>query len=363
MGISGVSRRYAISFAIVVFFGCGGPPQNASMLGPPDAAGPPPDSAPSSGNDAGAGDAPVAPGCAAPGALAEGKPNEDYVIDGERLFAMQAAPGARWAWRVTGGPCDQMYARLDQPTSFILQGSETPQLTIHPTQVGDYTVHVTIDPGDPVQAAFDCTFVIHIAGSGLRVELCWPSQEVDKLDLHLHRPGTRTDWFDANDDCYFMNCGAGSFYRPPWGNPSTPDASCFDGEVGPPSGIDLACPNPRLDLDNNFEPGRLPDATDIDSPDDGGTYRVMADYFSGLHVTYPMTNIYCQGRLIASFGGGPDLEPHLDDSGDGAFGSMWHVADVTTHVDAAHFTRCEVTPLHPPGQTTGFDVRIGDLDY
>ena len=35
---------------------------------------------------------------------------------------------------------------------------------------------------------------------------------------------------------------------------------------------------------------------------------------------------------------------------------MWRVADVTTHIDGAGETTCDVEPVHPPGTTTGYDV-------
>jgi hypothetical protein len=42
---------------------------------------------------------------------------------------------------------------------------------------------------------------------------------------------------------------------------------------------------------------------------------------------------------------------------------MWRIADVTTHVDASGITSCDVVALHPPGTTTGYDVRVGDTRF
>jgi hypothetical protein len=318
------------------------------------------DAAPDAAIDARAPDRPPPDGppglaCPAPGALADGRPLEDYVIDGTRIFTGEALG---WRWTVTGGPCDELFASQGKPTSMTLTGTETATLTIRPTQVGDYTVHVLIDTAGGV---LDCTFVVHIAGPGLRVELCWPTSGVDDLDLHVHRPGSTAAWFHMNDDCYYLNCGGYSLSHVDWGYPGSPMTSCFDGAIGP-SGAAGVCPNPRLDQDNVDQPGH-PEYTNIDRPDNRATYRVMASYFGGIEPAFPMASIYCQGRLVATFGRAPDLVPGFELSSGSGDGSMWRIADITTRVDAAGVTTCEIAALHPPGQRTGYDVRAGDLTY
>jgi hypothetical protein len=129
--------------------------------------------------------------------------------------------------------------------------------------------------------------------------------------------------------------------------------------------VGLLCPAPgsmptRLDTDS-VDPS-YPEDTSIDLPEDGATYRVMANYYNGDGATLPMTNIYCQGQLVATFGQAPDTVSEFDTPGFEG-GSMWRVADVTTHVDAASITTCDVAALHPAGQTTGYDVRVDDQTY
>jgi hypothetical protein len=287
----------------------------------------------------------VALACPAPGSLPAARPWHDYVIDGTMFFA-----GAvhSWSWTVTGGPCEDLFTSEALPPSFTLTGADTSQLTFNSTQVGDYTVHVTIvtAAGDTL----DCTFVVHVAGTGLRVELCWDLSAVADIDLHVHRPHTTTAWFTANEDCYYLTCGNAADHvnsYVDWGYPKTPPDKCDALWTN----INGECLNPRLE-DDSTDP-TFPEDMSIDLPEDGGTYRVMADYFiGGLGATFPIANIYCQGHLVASFGQAPDMVPGFDTDGY-ENGSMWRVADVTTHVDAAGITTCDVAALHPAGQTTG----------
>ena len=93
----------------------------------------------------------------------------------------------------------------------------------------------------------------------------------------------------------------------------------------------------------------------------------MAHYFSSESfgdATHPMANVYCQGRLVASFGQPPDLVQGFDMPGANADGSTWRVADIVTHVDATTgVTTCDVQALHPPGQSAGYDVRLDDMSF
>jgi hypothetical protein len=298
--------------------------------------------------------------CPDPGALPDGHTFQDYVIDGAKLFDGTARS---WSWTVTGGPCEQLFAATGKASGFSLTGGDTPQLTFTPTEVGDYTVNLTIVTlaGDTLS----CSFVIHIAGTGLRVELCWDTSGFDDVDLHVHGPpgpsGPASSWF-TDDDCYYQNCKAVSATHLDWGYPMSPLDEC----AGAPDGAawtDLGgCINPRLDIDNIVIPGR-PENVTIDQPQDGAIYRVMANYFLGDGVPHPLVNVYCQGHLVASYGQAPDLVPGFDTPGADGGGSMWRVVDVTTHVDAAGITICDLQALHPVGQNSGYDVRVGDSTY
>ena len=42
---------------------------------------------------------------------------------------------------------------------------------------------------------------------------------------------------------------------------------------------------------------------------------------------------------------------------------MWRAVDVTTRVNAAGETRCELNEVHPPGATSGYDVTIDNVRY
>jgi hypothetical protein len=276
----------------------------------------------------------------------------DYVIDGTRLFSGEARS---WTWTVTGGPCDQLFTSQGNPTGYTLAGSQTSRLTFTPAQVGDYTVHVAIATAD---GSLECTFIVHVAGTGLAFELCWDTTGVSDLDLHVHAPHTTADWFDDNDDCFYRNCSTPSLTRVSWGYPGSPLSACR-GDL-PSEAVD--CPNPRLELENVYDLGHA-EITVIDDPENGATYRVMANYFGGDTPTLPIANVYCQGRLVASFGQAPDTVARFRIGGGDGGGSMWRIADVTTHVDAAGSVTCDVAGLHPAGAATGYDVRDGDATF
>src|SRR6185295_17223265 len=198
-----------------------------------------------------------------------------------------------------------------------------------------------------------------------RVELCWDTTGMDDVDLHLHAPHSTSDWFTL-DDCYYHDCKAASARHVDWGYARSPLSECEGGPEGPAWTTLGSCINPRLDLDNIDTPGRT-EAIHVDTPETGATYRAMASYYGtyqlGNPSTHPMTNVYCQGHLVASFGQFPDVVPGFDWPDIDANGSMWRVADITTHVNADGVTTCDVAALHPAGSTTGYDVRAGDPSF
>jgi hypothetical protein len=318
--------------------------------------------------------------CPAPGSMPDGQPFQNYVIDGTMFY-----PGATtsWSWTVEGGPCDTLLSSTTNPpkTSFTLTGANTSQLTLYPTLSGDYKVTVTITAADGT--VYTCTFIVHIAGPGLRFELCWDTTGQADIDLHVHKDGTTTPWFTTNlngnnvnnEDCYYMNCKANAHYcaLPPiicpsdtvdWGSAYQPSplSEC----QGSPEGAEWAmvgnCHNPRLDIDNISEAGR-PENVNVDVPLNNSTYRAMVHYYGGSVTTHPMVNVYCGGRLKATYGQAPDEVSGFTAGGGFGAGPMWRVVDVTTQVSGGVTTDCTLAPLHPSGQTTGYWVTNDDRSY
>ena len=312
--------------------------------------------------------------CPAPGSMPDGSPFQNYVIDGTQFFSGAVAS---WQWDVSGGPCDRLFTTTTTPLrqTYTLTGANTSMLTLRPTLSGDYTVHVRIVTPDGT--VHECTFIVHIAGPGLRIEMCSNRTANTDIDLHVHRPGTTTPWFSTvvggtgsstainSDDCYYMNCKATTFAAsgsPNWGYPNSPLAECSGGPEGAQWTTLGYCRNPRLDIDSISANG-VPENINIDTPQNNGTYRVMAHYYSGTGIALPMVNVYCGGQLLGSYGAAPDVVPGFDQSGGFGGGDMWRVVDATPTVVAGVTTGCTLTPLHPPGMTTGYYVTTGNRTY
>jgi len=296
-----------------------------------------------------------------PSTMPDGHPFQDYIIDGTMFFP---GPAASWQWDVTGGPCDRLLGN----TSFTLTGQTTPRLTFHPTLSGDYTVHVRIVGTDG--QVYECTFIVHIVAPGLRVELCWDTTGRSDIDLHLHKPGATSGWFDdrspagQHDDCYYPNRKAYATPpdRPNWGYPTSPLSECEGGPEGEYWRDRGACDNPRLDIDNISTPN-IPENINVDRPANNATYRVMVHYYGGSVETHPLVNIYCGGHLLGTYGQAPDQLAGFNHGEGESSGLMWRVVDVTTHVTGADTTGCDLTALHPPGVPGGFYVTNDNTDY
>lgn len=312
--------------------------------------------------------------CPAPGdpRVPDATPFSAYRLDGEMFYS--GADAVSWRWEVEGTPCDRMFQAIPGSTatsengqlSYRLRNGSSRNATLETTLSGDYTVTLTVTRSDGTE--FTCTWIVHVRGPGLRVELCWDQTgptagfggTVD-LDLHLGRQGRTTAWF-GDEDCHYANCDdfAGGFggARPDWGYPNTPAAMC----VLPPGSFG-ACYNPRLDIDNVVETSSyVPENINVDVPNEGDAFRVMVNYYSGSSATYPLVNIYCGGEIAATFGAAPDQVAGFMSSETGEMGLMWRVADVVTRV-AGGVTTCDITALHPAGMTTGHDLRTGDTSY
>jgi hypothetical protein len=79
---------------------------------------------------------------------------------------------------------------------------------------------------------------------------------------------------------------------------------------------------------------------------------------------HPLVNIYCGGKLVATYGQAPNQLTGFNKGGGWGLGSMWRVADVTSHVDSSgHVTSCDVEAIHPPGQQSGYYVTQDDTHY
>lgn len=242
--------------------------------------------------------------------------------------------------------------------------------SFQPLLSGDYRVTLTVVTA--MGRTLSCTWIVHIEGPGLRVEMCYPESNSIDLDLFLSRPGRAGSWYPMGRDvfsptpdaCGWHNCeatirgavGSTLVPRADWGYASSPLAACLNGPHGPEWMALGACANPRLDIDNNLSKATgVPENINVDAPREGEAFRVMVHNFSGQPAT-PLVNIYCSGRRVATYGSAPDTVARFAGDTNPLVGAMWRVVDVRTHVDARGRTTCDVAPVHPPGATAGYDV-------
>ncbi|HYP98852.1 MAG TPA: MopE-related protein [Polyangiaceae bacterium] len=305
---------------------------------------------------------------------AAGTPLTPYLLHGHDFFTN---PVLNWSWTVKGGPCDALTP--DMP-SFTLDGANNETATFTPKLSGDYTITMTVTP--LMGATFTCSWIVHIVGPGLRIEMCYPESSTYDLDLYVKQPGHKTPWFtgpaqysSALDQCSWANCEAvlrGSSITPPpaqpvtranWGYANSPLALCQNTLQGGTWQSLGYCASPRLDIDNNLQEGKgVPENINVDAPKDNETFRIMVANFSG-NLAHPLVNVYCDGRRTATIGAAPDdLKNYTGTPGSEAIGALWRVADVTTHV-SGNQTTCTVSVLHPPNTSTGFDVTFNDPRY
>ncbi len=284
--------------------------------------------------------------------IAEAQPFVPYELDGTQWYA---GPASAWHWEVEGGPCDQLLGN----TSFEIENADTSHPRIHFTLSGDYTVTMTVET--PAGDTYTCTFVVHVAGPGLRVELCWEGTGSRDVDLHLLRSDLGAQWCDMDYDCHYANCKGSNWDLMGWNYSDSPLSACEGGPMGSYWQNRGSCANPRLDIDNIATPG-IPENINVDAPRDGETFRIMVHYYSGSGEAHPLVNIYCDGYRIATFGQAPSVVTGFDRSMWDCGGATWRVADVTTHVQGGQ-TSCDVTALHPDGQNAGYRVLYDDTSY
>jgi hypothetical protein len=305
--------------------------------------------------------------CPDPTSIVDAQPFVDYPLDGTLWYT---GPANSWDWTVQGGPCEPV---LGNNGVTITSGtSATPTFVF--TLSGDYTVTMTVHTpaGD-----LSCSFIVHVAGPGLRVELCWEEGTTFSrdIDLHLLREDFAVDWCDPRD-CYYADCKGSGYDITAWGPPGYTDGPLSECENVPdPSSASGwttrgSCGNPRLDVDNISDTNpQLPENINVDAPEDGHIFRTMVHYYGCMNLfgtcgeASPLVNIYCDGHRISTFGQAPDLVTGFaNDGGGGCMGSTWRVADVETTYPGGTLN-CAVTPLYPNGQVTGYRVLTDDTTY
>jgi hypothetical protein len=308
-----------------------------------------------------------------------------YLLDAKRFYTGPEAISYHFAIR--GSPCDRMFSRID-PLADAVSGTQSFELLDpHAAQThvvfslsGSYTVDLTV-----VTKAGElrCSFVVHVRGPGLRVELCWdktgPSAQrrgdaVD-LDLHLGKLGV-TQQFESEADCYWQTCRGATG---PWGYPDTRE---LGGCTGPTAQNFAAysqlgfCPNPRLDADNRLDARSravyITENVNLDVPVPGDRFRIAvlykANVLSDIQTgdagaatsidARAWVNVYCGGDLLGTFGGDPEQQLDPDAIRLSAPGMLWRVADV-----AVSSAGCEISALRDPLTQQGYWITNHDFSY
>jgi hypothetical protein len=146
---------------------------------------------------------------------------------------------------------------------------------------------------------YTCVFVVHVIGPGLRVELCWEGTGSRDIDLHLLRQDFGVPWCTDN--------GVGA------------QNDCYY----------MNCKASTFPFEHSaWGYAASPIAECVGGPE-GSTWQL-------LH--------------------GDCKNPRLD------VDNILRVADVLTHVNGG-ITTCDVTPLHPINQPTGYRVLYDDTTY
>ena len=307
--------------------------------------------------------------CPAPGdpRIPDGSPFVGYPLRGGEFYVGDAIG---WNWSIVGGPCDDI---VPGRRSFELVGATSENATFIPSLSGSYTVTLRVTTAD---GFFECTWIIHVTGPGLRIEMCYPESMTQDLDLLAMHTRFADNWYPFGGNafspnaraCSWWNCEAtlrGGPSRTDWGYANTDLSECEGGPQGDQWRRLGYCANPRLDIDNNLVEGTgVPENINIDNPNDRDQFRIMVQNFSGT-IARPIVNIYCGGRRMATFGAAPDTVPAYSGvPGSFGVGAMWRVADVRVTVDEdGDTTDCEVTPLHPPGTDSGYHVTYDDPSW
>jgi hypothetical protein len=306
-----------------------------------------------------------------------------YLLDAAEIYGGDDVQG--YNWYVSGSPCDRLYAELD-PDATTTSGKLSVTLTDSSQRVaealfttpGEYDVvlRIVTKGGD-----LWCSFKLHVAAPGIRVELCWdktgPTARGDAvdLDLHLAKPAETAEFFSA-DDCYSDTCLAADT---PWNYASTAPLPLCTGASAQNYAAYAsigACPNPRLDINNRLDQlsasRYLTETIALDAPVAGDRFRVMVHYAASTNAgddgedagmpaareTHPIVNVYCDGTLSGTFGGIPDVLGDPEEVGLSYQGQMWRVADIVS-ADGT----CNVAALTSPETGSGYWVSTIDASY
>ncbi len=324
----------------------------------------------------------------------EAQPFETYLLRGGDFYGRNDVK--TWRWRVTGPPCDRMFATLpgggatatNGRLSYTLRNPNRRDAELDVTLSGAYAVTLTVTRND--DSVFSCTWIVNARAPGLRVELCWPNTGATALsqggavdlDLHLGKQPETVMW-STNSDCYWLTCGDANT---PWSFANTTNLNRCTGPLALNyTGYELLgyCPNPRLDIDNrdltntaaNNDGRFVTENINLDNPTNNQRFRVMVDYFGNALsdttgdagaitpiATEPLVNVYCGGELVGTFGGDPDVRGDPNElSGFDTPGQQWRVVDIQTQGSGNNLS-CVLTPLTAQG-TTDYDIRSGDSTF
>ncbi len=299
------------------------------------------------------------------------KPFQTYVLDAGKFYSGDDV--ASYEWKVDGSPCDKLFQAAEGSTatatngqlSYTLSNASAEKASARFTLSGQYPVSLTVKLKNGTMLG--CTFPVDVGAPGLRVELCWDQtgptsarNPVD-LDLHLALKGKTATWKDSKD-CFLEQCVAPDLQsRGLWGHDNNDDESvCLNGA---PTDIIAQmrgnCVNPRLDLDNANETGRyLPENINLDNPRAGEVFQVGVVHQSLTpKTTRALVNVYCDRKLKGSFDLTPAAQAFSDLTGND---EIWRVVEIAPLLENGVTIDCEIAPLHPPGQSTGFWVTNGD---
>ncbi|MGM0597659.1 MAG: hypothetical protein ACQES9_11535 [Myxococcota bacterium] len=259
------------------------------------------------------------------------QPFTDFVLDGSNYYSGTVH---HWEWSVSNGPCDEVLGVRSfsvNDNRDINYVADTEQVVLNFDLSGEYTITMRVYYNETEY--YECIFLLHVAGPGLRVESCWDTTGSVDMDLHLMMEGNGTSYC-ASEDCYYGNCKAYNWSVTGWNAPDGNIDFCVGTESGSNWQSDHGvCKNPRLDIDNISTEG-IPENINVDYPEDGQIYRAAVDMWSGSQATHPVVNIYCDGIRIATYGYPVSNQVTLTDGTSGcANGHLWRVADILTEVD------------------------------
>lgn len=269
--------------------------------------------------------------------IGEARPFVDKLIDGNQIYdtghQFNDAETATWEWTIEKGVCDTVLGT----TSFTTKGAKTladlldgagnatneikgvglSQLKVRFQLSGSHIIHLKVTRANG--EVYECEWVLKVAADGLRIELCWDTNNQVDIDLHMGKNGVTTSWDPYNynactpDNCRgdpFGTTGNHSQYN--WSlNGWTYDRTENYNANGVWCDGNNKLPNPRYDLDNLGE-GPYPENINLDNPNDGDTFRIAATYaYGGADniLSHPVINIYCGGTLKAVYG----LDPQVQD--------------------------------------------------